>query len=184
MRLETVRLLLRDVAADDADRFDAYMCEREYWRDLPIDPPTPRSVEAFIDRCVLDQTREPRVAYFLAATDRATGAIIGEGSLHIRNEPWAEGEIGWGIDPAHAGAGLATEIADALLALSFDALDLHRVFARCRVDHGASRRIMAKLGMREEGVLRDNMLARGEWWSSLQAAVLAHEWRARKGLRP
>jgi hypothetical protein len=32
---------------------------------------------------------------------------------------------------------------------------------------------MAKLGMREDGVLRDNVLARGSWWSSIQWSILS-----------
>jgi hypothetical protein len=32
---------------------------------------------------------------------------------------------------------------------------------------------LAKLGMREEGVFRDNLLVRGEWWSTVQSAVLS-----------
>ena len=41
--------------------------------------------------------------------------------------------------------------------------------------HHASRRIMAKLGMREEGVMRDNMFVRGEWWSTVQGAILSSD---------
>jgi hypothetical protein len=36
--------------------------------------------------------------------------------------------------------------------------------------------LMAKLGMREEGVFRENILARGEWWSSVQSSILSAEW--------
>jgi RimJ/RimL family protein N-acetyltransferase len=32
---------------------------------------------------------------------------------------------------------------------------------------------MMKLGMKQEGVLRENVLARGEWWSSAQYSVLS-----------
>lgn len=176
--LQTERLILREVVADDADRFDAYMCEPAYWRDLPIDPPTPRSVAAFIARCVGDRSREPRDSYFLAATDKADGAIVGEAILHIRSERFCQGEIGWGVDPARSGRGLATEIGRAMLELAFAGLDLHRVFAQCRVGNEASRKVMRKLGLRDEGVLRENVFARGEWWSSAQASILAHEWRA------
>ena len=63
-----------------------------------------------------------------------------------------------------------------MLRYGFDILGLHRVFARRRVENLASRRIMAKLGMREEGVLRENVLARGEWWSSAQSSILSTEW--------
>ena len=71
-----------------------------------------------------------------------------------------------------------------MLGLAFDRLELHRVYARCRLEHEASARIMAKLGMREEGVLRENVFARGHWWSSLQASVLADEWRQRVAAGP
>ena len=37
---------------------------------------------------------------------------------------------------------------------------------------------MAKLGMREEGVLQENVFARGEWWSSAQSSILSSEWDA------
>ena len=177
--LETPRLRLREVVLADADAFDTYMMLEPYWRHLPIDPPTPRSVKTFIEQCVRDQASNPRGCYCLAAVDRGSGAIVGEGILHIRSEPWCQGEIGWGVDPARAGQGLATEIGEALLGLAFDRLDLHRVYAKCRVGHAASARIMEKLGMREEGVLREDAFARGAWWSSLQASILAEEWRAK-----
>ncbi len=175
--LGTPRLILREVVAADADVFDAYMMRELYWRHLPIDPPTPRSVRAFVEQCVCDQASVPRPGYFLAAIERGSGLIIGEGILHIRSERWCQGEIGWGVDPARAGQGFATEIGAAMLGLAFD---LHRVYARCRVGHAASAHIMEKLGMREEGVLRENVFARGAWWSSLQASILADEWRAKQ----
>ena len=69
------------------------------------------------------------------------------------------------------GRGLGTEIGHAMLQLGFS-LGLHRLYARCRVQNIASLRIMAKLGMSEEGTLRENVNARSEWWSSAQWSVL------------
>ena len=37
---------------------------------------------------------------------------------------------------------------------------------------------MAKIGMCEEGILRENVWARGEWWSSVQCSILVHEYGA------
>ena len=48
-------------------------------------------------------------------------------------------------------AGLATEISRAMLRHGFVELGLHRIFAQCRAENLASRRLMSKLGMREEG---------------------------------
>jgi ribosomal-protein-alanine N-acetyltransferase len=112
----------------------------------------------------------------MAATEKATGKVIGEAILHIRR--WQQGEIGWGVSSEFGGQRLGTEIGRAMLELAFDSVGLHRVYAQCRVENGASRRIMEKLGMREEGVLRENVLARGAWWSSVQCSIRATEYAA------
>lgn len=65
-----------------------------------------------------------------------------------------------------------------MLRHGFVEIGLHRIFAQCRAENLASRRVMAKLGMREEGVLRENVFARGEWWSSAQSSILSGEWSA------
>jgi [ribosomal protein S5]-alanine N-acetyltransferase len=173
--LETLRLIIRDARASDAEAFHAYMQREQYWRDLPIDPPTPASIASMVDTCRLDQAKEPRTDYLMAATDKASGTIIGEAILHVRSIRWRQGEIGWGVSPDYIGRGLGTEIGLAMIRFAFDDLDLHRVFAQCRVENQASRRIMAKLGMREEGILRENVFARGSWWSSAQYSILATE---------
>ncbi len=173
--LETPRLLIRDVTASDAAAFHAYMQREEYWRDLPIERPTATSVAAMINRSLLDQSKQPRTRYFIAAIEKRSGGLIGEAILHIRSTRWKQDEIGWGVSPDHIGQGFATEIGMALLHAAFDRLDLHRVYARCRVENLASRRVMTKLGMREEGILRENVLARGCWWSSMQCSILAGE---------
>jgi [ribosomal protein S5]-alanine N-acetyltransferase len=177
--LSTPNLVIRDVRASDAAAFHAYMRHEDYWRDLPMDPPTVASVAGMVARWLEDQTKQPRTSFVMAATNKRTGRMIGEAILHIRSQRSQEGEIGWGVSSGHLGQGLGTEIGHAMLALAFGAFHLHRVYARCRVDNHASRRIMEKLGMREEGVLRENVLARGAWWSSAQCSMLASEYAAR-----
>ena len=75
--------------------------------------------------------------------------------LYVRNVASRQAEIGWGVDANHGGRGLATEIGRAMIGYAFSTLGMHRAFAQCRVENQASRRIMAKLGIREEGVLRE-----------------------------
>ena len=71
------------------------------------------------------------------------GEVVGLGSMAHRDE--AGIEIGWWVDPAHWGRGLATRIAAALrdraLAVS------HRVIAGYHDGNGASGRVMEKIGM-------------------------------------
>ncbi len=176
IEFETDRLLIRDARASDADDFYQYMRLETYWRDVPIEAPTVEFVTSLVNRCIENQSENPRTDYFLAAVDKGSEELVGEAILHVRSIRWRQGEIGWGVSASRTGHGLATEIGRAMLRYGFDILGVHRVFAQCRVENLASRRIMAKLGMREEGVLRENVLARGEWWSSAQSSILSTEW--------
>ena len=172
-RLETERLLLRDVHLDDREGFFDYMSRENYWRHVPVESMTVSAVDIMVRRALADQEQTPRSDYFLAVIDKQSTKLVGEAILHVRSARWRQGEIGWGVDQQFAGAGIATEIGFAMLDFAFRQLDLHRVYAQCHVENEASRRVMTKLGMKQEGVLRENVLARGEWWSSVQYAILA-----------
>jgi ribosomal-protein-alanine N-acetyltransferase len=175
--LETDRLIIRDAGADDLQGFFDYMSQEDYWHHVPVEPVTVDSVKAMVRHAVRAQSQDPRTGYFLAVMEKQSNKLVGEAILHVRSARWRQGEIGWGVSRDHMGNGLATEIGFAMMRFAFDTLRLHRVYAQCRVENAASRRIMAKLGMRQEGVLRENVLAREEWWSSVQCAILSTEWR-------
>ncbi len=172
--IETERLRIRDVVASDVDAFFAYMRRDDYWCNLPFDPPIRNSVQSHIDRSLQEQSENPRKSYFLAATSKETGQIIGEAVLGITNLRDGQATIGWGVDGQYCGLGFATEIGRAMLDHGFG-LGLHRIYAQCRAGNTASLRIMAKLGMTEEGTVRENVKARGEWWSSSQWSILRSE---------
>lgn len=179
LTMNTPRLLIREVTGADTDAFLSYMREEAYWRDVPIEMPTPESIGAMVQAWIADQTTDPRRRYALAATDIASGAVIGEAILIIANRRWHQGEIGWGVARTWQRRNFGAEIGTAMLDLAFGRFGLHRVFAQCRLENAAPRRIMTKLGMQEEGVFRDNVLARGTWWSSVQSAILVDDWVAR-----
>jgi [ribosomal protein S5]-alanine N-acetyltransferase len=171
LRIETPRLVLRDVVETDVDGFHAYMADPAYIRYLPLDPMDWADVQALVDRVLLRQAPGPRERYFLAVDDRASGRLIGEAIFKRLSE--VEGEIGWGVAGPYQGRGIATEIGQALLRFGFESLRLHRLIARCEVGNVASERVMAKLGMSREGVLREHIFARGRWWSSALWSVLS-----------
>jgi RimJ/RimL family protein N-acetyltransferase len=175
--IETERLLIRDVLLSDRDAFHAYMRREDYWRHVPVEPPTAAWVETLCKSCIREQDRDPRTHFFLAVVSKESGTVIGEAILRIDSFRHGQAEVGWGVDSEFAGRGLGTEIGQAMLRLGFG-MGLHRLYARCRVQNTASLRIMAKLGMSEEGVLRENVNARGEWWSSAQWSILRPDRRS------
>lgn len=102
-----------------------------------------------------EQAITPRLNYFLAAVRKDTGEIVGEGVLKIVNPAERQGEIGFGVAPKHWAQGFGAEIASAVLEAGFQHFRLHRIAAQCSPDNKGSIRIMQKLGMAREGLLRD-----------------------------
>lgn len=93
----------------------------------------------------------------------------------------AEAELGWVIDPAHQGQGLATEAMAEVLRLCFEDLGLRRVVAMCFAANEASWRLMERLGMRREGSDVRASLHRTEGWlDGCTYALLADEWRTQR----
>jgi RimJ/RimL family protein N-acetyltransferase len=118
-----------------------------------------------------------------------SGVVIGDLMVKI-DDAWAQAEIverarsvqaelGWVLDPEHAGHGFATEAIRELLRLCFTDLGLRRVTATCFAANDASRRLMERVGMRREFyTVRDSLHRSGEWLDCLGYALLADEWRS------
>lgn len=105
------------------------------------------------------------------------GALVGAVGLALA-PAHASGELGYWIAAPMWGRGYATESAAALCTFAFTTLDLHRVEARHFVRNPASGRVMQKLGMRHEGVLRDAVRRWDRFEDLAVYAVLAPEWDA------
>lgn len=97
------------------------------------------------------------------AVDRA-GALVGTGTIFdvLLGGAWS-GNIGYHVFNHRAGQGHGAEIAEALVALGFGALGLHRVEACVEPGNAASLRVLAKVGFRREGRALGRVLARGAW---------------------
>ncbi len=116
------------------------------------------------------------------------GAVVGDLMLRVE-DAWAQlevlddaratqAELGWVVDPAHGGRGLATEAVRELLRICFEDLALRRVVASCFADNTASWRLMERLGMRrEEHTVAESLHRSGQWLDGYGYAILATEWR-------
>ncbi|MEP9363049.1 GNAT family protein [Nocardioides sp. CN2-186] len=117
------------------------------------------------------------------------GRIVGDLYLNI-GDAWAQSdvadqaagsqaELGWAVDPAYAGQGIATEAAGELVRICFEELGLRRVKALCFADNVASWKVMERLGMRrEEYAVKDSLHRTKGWLDGMTYALLADEWRA------
>ncbi|MDN3356213.1 GNAT family protein [Actinomadura sp. DC4] len=118
----------------------------------------------------------------LAVVLPETGKLIGDVQLIWVSREHRQGEIGYIFHPDFGGHGYATEAAEVVLRLGFEAYGLHRVVGRLDARNTASARVLERLGMRREAHLVQNEIVKGEWTDEVVYAMLADEWRARAGL--
>lgn len=84
-------------------------------------------------------------------------------------------EVGWVLDPAHAGQGFAREAVAEVLRVAFEHYGLHRVVAQMDARNSASARLATAVGMRREAHLRQDWWNKGEWTDTLVFGMLAED---------
>ena len=173
--LKTRRLIIRDYTEDDWPAVYAYIKDPKFWQHQAGEPPAEDRVKALVQWAVQEQSMTPRINYYLAVAEQDSGTLIGEAVLKIVPPGHGQGEIGFGVAPSSWRKGYATEIARALTEAAFASLKLHRVSAQCAPENKVSIRVMQKLGMAREGLLREHYRAGSKYWSTVIYALLARE---------
>jgi len=153
--IETERLLLRPFRMSDAPAM---------FRNWASDPavtqyvtwPTHKTVEetAAIIESWVRQTAEDPSFYQWAIELKPLGEPIGSIAVAHLFEDVAGAELGWCIGRAWWGQGIMPEAAGAVIAYLFERAGFERVAARYDARNERSGRVMQKLGMVREGVLR------------------------------
>jgi [ribosomal protein S5]-alanine N-acetyltransferase len=176
--LETDRLLLREIRAEDENDVHAYASDPEVVRLSVWGPNTREATREFMARVLRAQTQWPRGDVGLAIELKSERRLIGSINLRVPDEANRTGDFGYVLNRDYWGHGYTTESARAVLNVAFNELKLHRVWATCHEQNRASYRVMEKLGMRREGLMVKSTLQRGEWRNTYLYAVLAEEWLA------
>lgn len=117
------------------------------------------------------------------------GSVAGDLMLMIQ-DAWAQreaadeargtqAELGWALNPAHGGQGLATEAVREMIRICFAELGLRRVTASAFADNERSARVMERVGMRREAYnVKESFHRDLGWLDGIEYALLAEEWRA------
>jgi len=180
--LETTRLGLRPFRRADAPPIRQLAGAREI-ADMTLSIPHPypaRAAEAWIDTHPTDL--ETAGGVHCAVVLRREDLLIGAGALLGIDRDDAYGELGYWIVVPFWKQGFATEATWALPRFGFEQPELHRIFAHHVAGNPAFGRVVAKLGLRQVGPLRQ-YVRKGEGYENLvQYSVLRDEFTARKQL--
>jgi ribosomal-protein-alanine N-acetyltransferase len=185
--LGSPRVDLRPLTSADFEQWRAVR-ERsrewlEPWEPLP-DPTSPDPAtdpEAFKARCgAWERQRHFDTAYGYGMFVH-DGPFIGEVSLgSVQRGPFQSAFVGYWVDAEHAGQGYVPEGVAVILRSGFEELGLHRVEAAIVPRNTASRRVMDKLGLREEGLAERFLQIRGVWEDHVRYAITIEEWDERR----
>ncbi|GAA3853749.1 GNAT family N-acetyltransferase [Streptomyces sedi] len=173
--LSTDRLSLRELTTDDVDAVHALYGNAEATRHLSFEPRTRDQVGGIVARSMVSAVAQPRDEYALAVC-AADGKLIGYARLALEGQRAAQ--IGFALHPSVWGRGLGTELVTLLLTLAFDRLTLHRVWAARAPRNDASAALLHRVGMTEEGTIRDHVHVAGTWRDSVVHSILEQEWKA------
>lgn len=108
------------------------------------------------------------------------GALAGEINLSgVQRGPFQNTYVGYWMDEARAGNGYVPEALVAVSRFAFGDLRLHRLQVAIIPRNRASRRVVEKLDLREEGVAVRYLAINGRWEDHIRYALTAEEWAQR-----
>lgn len=186
VRLYGKRVVLRPLVPPDFAAWSDVRRRNHDWLTVwepsrPVNSPDPRSDrDAFSARCALrDRERQTGTAY-------AFGIFVDNnfaGEMNLNNVvrgAMMGGSVGYWIDQARAGRSYTSEAVVVLARYAFEELGLHRLEI-CIVPHNTnSHRVVAKLGLRNEGVAERFLEINGTWEDHVRYGFTAEEWVTRR----
>jgi ribosomal-protein-alanine N-acetyltransferase len=180
------RVVLRPLVVEDFRAWQEVRRRNEGWL-LKWEPKRQRGVpdpvesrDAFAVRCGARQ-RERQLGTGYGYGIFVDGHFAGEINLSIvQRGPFQSSYLGYWIDEARAGQGYMPEAVVVLVRSAFEDLHLHRVQISIIPRNTPSRRVVEKLGIRDEGVALRYLEIDGVWEDHIRYAITVEEWEERR----
>jgi ribosomal-protein-alanine N-acetyltransferase len=180
------RILLRPIAAADFAAWREVRRRNVDWltkweaQRIHGQPDVIEDRDAFAVRCSARQ-RERQLGTGYGYGIFVDGELAGEINLTaVQRGPFQSAYVGYWIDEKHAGNGYMPEALVILAQFAFDELHLHRIQISIIPRNGASRRVVEKLGIRDEGIAARYLEINGVWEDHIRYAVTTEEWETRR----
>jgi ribosomal-protein-alanine N-acetyltransferase len=180
------RVMLRGLQLSDFEQWSEVRIRCGEWltrwepQRLANQPDVTTDRDAFAVRCSARQ-RERQLGTGFGFGIFVDGAFCGEINLSsIQRGPFQNAYVGYWIDQKWAGQGLMPEALVVTAHHAFEDLHLHRIQVSIIPRNEASRRVVDKLGLRNEGTALRYLEINGEWEDHVRYAITAEEWEERR----
>jgi ribosomal-protein-alanine N-acetyltransferase len=179
------RVLLRPLVLGDFDAWREVRQRNREWllkwepKPPPGQPDDTESKPAFNARCGARE-REWQLGTGYGFGIFVDGALAGEINLSgVQRGPFQNTYVGYWMDEARAGNGYVPESLVTAARFAFEDLRLHRLQVAIIPRNTASRRVVEKLDLRDEGVAVRYLAINGRWEDHIRYALTAEEWAER-----
>ncbi len=150
--------------------------EPSLWRWTSVVLATPADVRRYVETALEEQERGVSLPF--ATIARESGAVAGSTRFAAISVQHRRVEIGWTwLAPRWQRTALNTEAKALMLSHAFETWGCRRVELKTDTRNLRSREAIARLGAREEGILRRHMInADGSARDTVYSSILDHEW--------
>ena len=176
--LETKRLLLRKITLDDAPAVFAYASDPQVPVYMPWSPHQSIAETYEYLAHVIDRYQQGWPGPW-GIQHKADAKLIGTCAYGSWEREHRRAEIGYVLHRGYWGQGYMTEAVRAILDFGFRRMGLNRIEARCEAPNIGSARVMEKIGMSYEGLLREQVYEKNRFRDMKIYSILRREWVSR-----
>lgn len=180
LTLETTRVLLRPLKAEDFDVLLALAQDKEMWQYFTLNLSDPAHLKKWMDQLLADKAANTRRPFTII--DKANGKVAGSMSLMNISYSDLRTEIGasW-LGKEFRSSGINKHAKFSMMRYVFDEQQFERVEFKTDVLNARARKGLENIGGIEEGILRKHMaMWNNRRRSSVYYSVLKEEWPALK----
>ena len=146
----------------------------------PGQPDVVEDRDAFALRCSA-RSRESQAGTGFGFGIFADGNFVGEINISsVHRGAFQSAYVGYWVDQRSAGQGYIPEALVMVIRFAFEDLRLHRLQVAIVPRNHRSRRVVEKLGLREEGTAERYLEINGVWEDHVRYAITSEEWEDRQ----
>ncbi|SEQ78056.1 GNAT family N-acetyltransferase [Piscibacillus halophilus] len=159
--LETDRTILRKLTDADAIDVFAYASQEDVTKNVTW--PAHQTIQDSLDFISFAKSRyeDGQVAPW-GIYHKHDQKIIGTADFVWWQHHHSAAEIGYVLSPDYWGQGIMPEVVREIIRFGFEEMDLVRIQARCFEENTNSERVMKKVGMSYEGLMKKRFYVKGE----------------------
>jgi ribosomal-protein-alanine N-acetyltransferase len=174
--LQTARLQLREITEADAPCLLAIHSDAEHMKWFGADPLKDIEGAVSLINAFADWRKQPNPGTRWGIERKNSQGLIGTCGLFAWNKNWRKCSLGYELARNQTGHGFMDEALRTVLQWGFDTMSLHRIEAQVHPANASSLALLARLGFKAEGSLREVAYWGGCHHDLLQLSLLKSDW--------